>query len=171
MTPVDAILTHFPPVEGAEPGGGRLDDEARRLREMFAQATSASLLLFNEPLTSTGEREALILASDILRALRLLNARTVYVTHLHALADELDTLNHAGDGATIVSWVAGVDETTARTYHIQPGRPAARSHATLIAQQHNITFEQLARQLAERGIGVASPGAAPTTESRTPGRS
>lgn len=158
LAPVDAILTHFPPVEGVEPGVGRLDDEARRLREMFAAATPASLLLFNEPLTSTGEGEAQALAEDVLRALRLLGARTVYVTHLHALAAELDTLNQ-GPGATVVSWIAGVDDTAARTYRIRPGQPEARSHAATIAQQHGITFAQLARQLAERGVAADVPGA------------
>ncbi|MBV9791795.1 MAG: hypothetical protein JOZ51_26635 [Chloroflexi bacterium] len=151
MLPADAILTHFPPIEGVEPGGGRLDDEARRMREMFAQATPASVLLFNEPLTSTGEREAQSIAADVLRALRLLGARTVYVTHLHALADDLATLNQ-GDGATIVSWTAGVDSGDARTYLIRPGQPAARSHAATIAEQQGITFAQLMRQLAERGV-------------------
>lgn len=151
MLPADAILTHFPPIEGVEPGGGRLDDEARRMREIFAQATPASLLLFNEPLTSTGEREAQTIAAGVLRALRLLGARTVYVTHLHALADELATLN-AGDGATIMSWTAGVDAGDSRTYLIRPGKPAARSHAATIAEQQGITFAQLIRQLAERGV-------------------
>jgi DNA mismatch repair protein MutS len=152
MLPADAILTHFPPVESVEPGGGRLDDEARRMREIFAQATAASLLLFNEPLTSTGEREAQTIAADLLRALRLLGARTVYVTHLHALAEELPALNRDGDGATIVSWSTGVGDDKQRTYVIRPGSPAARSHAAAIAEQHGITFAQLARQLAERGL-------------------
>jgi hypothetical protein len=151
MIPADAILTHFPPVEGVEPGGGRLDDEARRLREIFDQATPQSLLLFNEPLTSTSEREAHMLAGDVLRALQMLGARTVYVTHLHALADELERFNQA-DGATIVSWTAGVDEAADRTYTIQPGKPVARSYATAIAEQHGITFAQLAQQLAARGV-------------------
>ncbi|HEY0603216.1 MAG TPA: hypothetical protein VGD58_09915 [Herpetosiphonaceae bacterium] len=151
MLPADAILTHFPPIEGVEPGGGRLDDEARRMREIFAHATPVSLLLFNEPLTSTGEREAQTIAADVLRALRLLGARTVYVTHLHALADELAALNQGG-GATIVSWTAGVDAGDSRTYLIRPGKPAARSHAATIAEQQGITFAQLIRQLAERGV-------------------
>lgn len=155
MSPVDTILTHFPPVEGVEPGIGRLDDEARRVREIFAHATPASLLLFNEPLTSTGESEAQALAEDILRALRVLGARTVYITHLHALSRELATLNH-GLGATIVSWVAGVDATAGRTYLIRPGVPSSRSYAATIAQQHGITFDQLTQQLGARGIGAPS---------------
>jgi DNA mismatch repair protein MutS len=151
ITPANAILTHFPAVEGVEAGAGRLDDEARRLREIFGHATADSLLLFNEPLTSTGEAEAQVLAEDVLRALRLLGARAVYITHLHALASELESLNH-GPGALIASWVAGVGDDAARTYVIRPGTPTARSHAATIAQQHGITFDQLAQRLAERGV-------------------
>jgi len=150
MAPADAIITHFPALEEQAPGAGRLDDEARRLRDMFGQATPASLLLFNEPLTSTGENEALLLAEDVLRVLRLLGARAVWVTHLHALAEALDSINE-GPGTKVVSWVAGVDDEAKRTYHIRPGPPLARSHAATIAQQHGITFEQLVRQLQARG--------------------
>lgn len=157
MTPADAILTHFPAVEDAEPGGGRLDDEARRLREIFEQATPASLLLFNEPLTSTGEREAYLLGRDVLRALRLLGARTVYVTHLYALAAELSALN-TEPGATIVSWVAGVCDDERRTFEIRPGVPHPSSHAALIARQHGITYEQLAAQVIRRqGTAASTP--------------
>ncbi len=153
MAPADAIITHFPALEEQAPGAGRLDDEARRLREMFGRATSESLLLFNEPLTSTGENEALLLAEDVLRALRLLGARAVWVTHLHALAEALESIN-AGPGASVVSWVAGVDDEARRTYHIRPGPPLARSHAATIAQQHGITYEQLVRQLEARGAST-----------------
>jgi DNA mismatch repair protein MutS len=151
MAPVDAILTHFPPVERVEPGVGRLDDEARRLREIFGRATPSSLLLLNEPLTSTAESEALLLSQDVLRALRLLDARTVFVTHLHTLAEELDAINGTEPGTRVVSWVAEVNGGIP-TYIIHPGRPAARSYAQRIAQQHGITFEQLAQQLQDRGI-------------------
>lgn len=163
LTPADTILTHFPPIEGVEPGQGRLDDEARRVRTIFAGATPHSLLLFNEPLTSTGEGEARALAEDLLRALRLLGARTVYVTHLHALAEALDALN-AGPGAAIVSWVAGVDDAAGRTYRIRPGSPTARSLAATIAQQHGITYEQLVQQLADRGVIVAALDLPSSTE-------
>ena len=155
IVPVDAILTHFPLVEGVEPGIGRLDDEARRIRAMFVGATPKSLLLFNEPLTSTSEGEALTIAGDLLRALRLLAARTVYVTHLHGLANELPKLNQLGSGATITSWVAGVGQGDARTYRIQPGLPTTRSHAATIAEQQGITFAQLTAELVARGMIVA----------------
>jgi DNA mismatch repair ATPase MutS len=146
LSPVDAMLTHFPPLESTEPGGGRLDDEARRVRNMFEHGTARSLLLFNEPLTSTAEREALALATDVVRALRVLGARTIFVTHLHALAEQIAVLNGEGDGATVASWVA---ETTDDTplYTIRPGTPQARSHARRIAEQHGITFDQLKRKI------------------------
>lgn len=151
MRPADRLLTHFPPAEPSAPGGGRLDDEAQRIRQIFEQATPASLLLFNEPLTSTGMQEALDLGRDLLRALRLLGARSVYVTHLHTLAADLERLN-ANPGAMIASWVAGIDAQDRRTYRIRPGTPAARSHAAAIAAQHGITFTHLAQRLRQRGV-------------------
>lgn len=147
MSPVDAILTHFPPPESTDPGGGRLDDEARRVREMFEQGTGRSLLLFNEPLTSTAEREALALAIDVVRALQLLNARTIFVTHLHALAEQIPAFNENG-GATVASWVADVTGDTP-TYTIRPGTPQAQSHARRIAEQHGITFDQLQLRIGD----------------------
>ncbi len=150
MSPVDAILTHFPPPESTDPGGGRLDDEARRVRDMFEHGTGRSLLFFNEPLTSTAEREALVLATDVIRALQMLNARTIFVTHLHALAEQIPAFNENG-GATVVSWVADVSGDTP-TYTIRPGTPQSQSHARRIAQQHGITFDQLKSKISELKI-------------------
>ena len=55
ISPVAAILTHFPQQEGVLAGVGRLDDEVERLAEIFRTATAASLILCNEPLTSTSD--------------------------------------------------------------------------------------------------------------------
>ena len=41
MSPVDTILTHFPRLENREQG--RLEEEASRLRDIFASATEHSL--------------------------------------------------------------------------------------------------------------------------------
>ncbi|MBA3946701.1 MAG: hypothetical protein H0X37_19330 [Herpetosiphonaceae bacterium] len=149
LTPVDAILTHFPQQEGVLAGVGRLDDEAQRLATIFRDATASSLILFNEPLTSTSEREAFAIARDVLRGLQLLGARTVFVTHLHALAADLTTFNE--DGAEqVTSLVAGVDETRPddrRTYRIIKGPPRGSSYAADIAARHGLTWEQLAKTI------------------------
>jgi DNA mismatch repair protein MutS len=160
MSPVDAIYTHFPSVEGARLGEGRLDEEAVRLAEIFRQATPHSLILLNEVLSGTSTLEALGLAYDAVRGLRLLGARAIYVTHLHELATRVDEINATtGSGGTVGSLVAGVEDERGsgegghrRTFRICPGRPHGLSYASEIAEQHGISYPQLARLLKDRGL-------------------
>lgn len=171
MSPVDAIYTHFPSPEGAQLGMGRLDEEADRLAAIFQSATPHSLILLNEVLAGTSAIEALALAIDAVRGLRLLGARAIYTTHLHELAAKADDINAATAGRSrVASLVAGVEGDAAfveiahrRTYRIRPGPPRGVSYASEIAEAHGISFAQLERLLRERG--VSSPegdGTAPS---------
>lgn len=154
MSPVDAIFTHFPASEDARPGEGRLDAEAERLATIFRGATRYSLILLNEALAGTSALEALDLARGVVRALRLLGARAIYVTHLHELAAVVDEINATapGDGrvGSLVAVAAPAGGLNARTYRIQPGPPRGTSYAAEIAERHGISFAQLARLLSER---------------------
>jgi hypothetical protein len=100
LSPVDAIFTHFPTPERAQPGMGRLDEEAARLSAIFGQAGPNSLILLNEVLAGTNGIEGLAMAHDVVRGLRLLGGRAIYVTHLHELAGQADEINAhtAGEG-------------------------------------------------------------------------
>lgn len=161
MSPVDAIYTHFPSHEQAQPGMGRLDEEAERLAGIFQRATPHSLVLLNETLAGTAASEAEALARDAVRGLRLLGARAVYVTHLHDLALAVDELNATTPGRSLVgSLVAdaddGIDAVSGdqhrRTFRIHPGLPKGRSYASDIARRYGISYGQLAVLLRERGI-------------------
>lgn len=157
ISPVDNIWTHFPLPEADQPGAGRLDEEVRRLRRIFDEATPQSLILLNEPLTSTSERGALSIATDIVRALQLLGARVLFVTHLHDLARAIPELNRDGppeNGVrSLVAEAASEGGLVRGTYRIVPGLPAGRSYASEIARQHGLTFEQLSQALASRAGG------------------
>jgi DNA mismatch repair ATPase MutS len=164
LSPVDAIYTHFPSREQAQPGMGRLDEEAERLAEIFQRATPSSLVLLNETLAGTAAGEAEALARDAVRGLRLLGARAVYVTHLHDLARCVDELNATTPGASLVgSLVADADDEAdsesgpqhRRTYRIHPGVPRGRSFASDIARRYGISYPQLAALLRERGVPSA----------------
>ncbi len=148
LSPVDAIYTHFPSPERAQPGMGRLDEEAERLAEIFRRATPCSLVLLNETLAGTAASEAEGIARDALRGLRLLGARAVYVTHLHDLAMAVDELNATTPGTSLVgSLVADADDEEdsaigpqhRRTIRIHPGDPRGKSLATEIARRHGIS--------------------------------
>lgn len=157
LSPVDAIYLHFATNEKFELNAGRLGEEAQRVSEIFGHATRYSLILFNESFSSTTPGEGLYLAQDVVRGLRLLGARGVFVTHFHELAERLEALNAAPGESRVFSLVTGVETNAAkgaitRTFKIQPGPPLGTSYAKEIAQQHGISYEQIAETLKQRGV-------------------
>lgn len=160
ISPVDAIFTHFPVEERPSLEAGRLGEEVKRLSDIFTRATRHSLVLLNESLSSTSPGEGLYLARDVVRAFKLLGARVVFATHLHELANDLDTFNASNPGdCRLVSLVARSikDEeegevTARRTYRIEPGAPEGLSYAHDIASRYGLSFEQLEKTLRERQV-------------------
>lgn len=159
ISPIDGIYTHFAVAERLDISGGRLAEELERLAQIFRQAGPNSLVLLNEPLASTDHAAARALSRDILSGLRLLGARTIFVTHLHELVD--DAL--AGESpAGLVSLVAelaphqGNGSEPSPSYHITPGRPQVAGYAAELARQHGLNLAQIAATLRERGLSPAS---------------
>lgn len=159
ISPVDAIHTHFPAEEAPATEAGRLGEEAARLSAIFDRATSASLVILNESLSSTSAGESLYLAVDLVRILRLLGARAIFATHLHELAEEVDALNAEPGESLVASLVSLVEEQPSengprirQTYRIVPGPPRGRSYAREIAARYGISYEQLHERLRARGL-------------------
>ncbi len=160
ISPVDGIYTHYPAEERLALGTGRFGDEARRLSEIFSQATRASLVLLNEALVGTNPGESLYLAQDVVRALRRLGARAIYTTHFHDLAAGAERMNEETPGdSRIGSLVASrMGEESARpgelrrSYQVRPGPPIGRSYAREIASQYGVSYEQLVEQMQKRGL-------------------
>jgi DNA mismatch repair protein MutS len=164
----DNVFTHYPAKEELERGTGRFGEEAQRLRELFGKVTRLSLVLLNETLSSTSMGESLFLAVDLVRVLRLMGARTLYTTHLHQLAANIDRINQGTKGDSLLfSLVALVNkeedpeakgkpgEKTAfkitPTFKIVAGPPEGQSYAIDLARRFGISREQLLAQLKERG--------------------
>ncbi|HXI15896.1 MAG TPA: hypothetical protein VNM48_05950 [Chloroflexota bacterium] len=176
LSPITSIYSHFPTPESEQLGMGKLDEEAQRLAEIFRVALPSSLILLNEVLAGTSAIEALGLAIDAVRALRLLGTRAIYTTHLHELPARAEEINASTPGDSRVgSLVAGAEldadaDTNGhagqagqaghrRTFRIQPGPPQHVSYASEIAEQHGISFAQLQRLFEKRG--VLAPGPVP----------
>ena len=158
LSPIDSLYTHFQRDEKPELEAGRLGEEARRLSDIFDRATRHSLVLLNESLASTSPTESLYLAQDVVRALRMLGARAIFATHLHALAEAADAINAelAGESAvaSLVSQVVPTSNaatpTSNRTFKIIRAAPMGMSHAKDIAERYGISFEQLQAKLGRR---------------------
>lgn len=156
VSPVDTVVTHFPTAEAGSIETGRLSQELGDLARMFDLATNDSLLLLNESLASTNAAEALVVAEEMIAALRRIGTRTLYATHLHELADRLHRLNEPADvGPQVAGLTAETEwdgEQVRRTYRIVPGSPGGHSFARDLARKHGISYEQLLEKFRERGI-------------------
>jgi MutS domain V len=84
------VLTHFTREEQAGPDAGRLDAELGRLAALVAVATPASLILLNESLSTTNERDGAGIAHDVVTGLVDAGTSIWFVTHLYELARRLE---------------------------------------------------------------------------------
>lgn len=163
LAPVDRVLTHFPGPELGQKGKGRLDEEAARLAQIFAQCTGRSLVLLNEALAGTSAPEGVALAQDVLAGFRALGARVVYATHLHELAARTEAINAVVNGPgrvgslTVEQAAAPAESGVQRpTYRVVPGQPGGASwFASHIAREHGISLPQLLEAFRRRGQGPA----------------
>ncbi len=152
ISPVDAVYTHFP--TGAEDtiDKGRLGEECARLGEIFDCVTPDSLVLLDESLSSTGSFEASYLAAEVLRGLSQVGCRTLFSTHLHELAAQIEELNRsslAAGGAPIDTLVAGMEGEGKRSFKITRAKPDGKSYARDIAEGYGLTYEKILDRLGD----------------------
>ena len=141
--PVDSVLTHFPADEDKTLDLGRLGEECRRFRELFIRCTADSLLLLNETFSTTSFEEGYFIAADAVRAILGRGCRTIYNTHMHKLAQDLDTvINTEGTQGKAVSLVA---ETKGKehSFRMVIAPPEGQSFARDIAEKYGVTYESL----------------------------
>lgn len=146
IAPCDNIYTHFPADENQTVNLGRLGEESKRLSEIFSVATDKSVLLFNESLATTSFAEGLYIAKDVVRALRYLGARTIFNTHMHELAMELEVMNSLEGDLKVASLITGIHEGQ-RSYKVFLAPPEGVSYAKDIAEKYGVTFDQLKKSI------------------------
>ena len=81
-----AIFTHFIKEEDKKLESGKLDEELLRLSEISNHIKADSMILFNESLSSTNEREGSEIARQIIKAFCEKNIKIFFVTHFFDLA-------------------------------------------------------------------------------------
>ncbi len=143
FTPVDTVLTHFPADENKTLDLGRLGEESKRFREIYRLATGNSLFLLNESFSTTSFEEGYFIARDVVKAISLLGANTIYNTHMHKLSMDAEEINSEGNGHNLVSGLIAETEEGKRSYRIRKGVTEGNSYARDIAAKYGVTFEQL----------------------------
>lgn len=155
--PVDCIYTHYPADEDKTLDLGRLGEECRRFKELYSSCTEHSLLLLNETFSTTSFEEGYYIARDAVKAILYKNVRTIYNTHMHKLAFEVDAMNQEmkddkGKAASLVAHAEGGN----RSFHITVSAPEGKSYAEDIAVKYGVTYDMLKEN--EDGLSISRYG-------------
>ena len=141
--PADMVLTHFPADEDKTLDLGRLGEECRRFRELYARSTGKSLILLNETFSTTSFEEGYFIAVDAVKAVLERGTRTVYNTDMHKLAMELDSeINTDARKGKAVSLVAETRDGK-NSFRVKIAPPEGKSFAREIAVKYGVTYEAL----------------------------
>ena len=140
--PVDCIYTHFPADEDKTVDLGRLGEECVRFRQIYSDCTQKSLLLLNETFSTTSFEEGYYIARDSVRAILRKGVRTIYNTHMHKLAFDVDEMNSQSEGFMASSLVMKSDGGK-RSFKVETARPEGMSYAHDIAEKYGVTYEML----------------------------
>ncbi len=141
FVPVDDIYTHFPADEDKTLDLGRLGEECTRFKEMYTQATKDSLLLLNETFSTTSFEEGYYIAKDAIRAILKKGVRTIYNTHMHKLAADVDEMNAEAEYGS-ASLIVKTEEGN-RSFRVMIAPPEGMSYANDIARKYGVTYEML----------------------------
>ena len=144
LSPVKNILTIFAP-NGQQYGRkGLLAEEAGRIADAVANLTGESLLLFNEPLTSTGPEETKSISAEVAAVCMAAGARGIWVTHVYELARSRAALEAAVPWGSRVGSLRVVleeeDGSPRFTYRVERGEPLGDSHAEDALRRGGVQF-------------------------------
>ena len=141
--PADQVLTHFPADEDRTLDLGRLGEECRRFRDLYAQTTGNSLVLLNETFSTTSFEEGYFIAVDAVKAILKRDVRTIYNTHMHKLAKELDNEINSGSGEGKAVSLTAETRDGKNSFRVRIAPPEGKSFAREIAVKYGVTYEML----------------------------
>ncbi|MCQ2595853.1 MAG: hypothetical protein MJ196_11385 [Treponemataceae bacterium] len=143
--PADGIFTHFPADEDKTMELGRLGEECRRFKQLYSGATSTSLLLLNETYSTTSFEEGYYIARDSVKAILKKGIYTIYNTHMHKLAFDIDEINAESEfkAASLIVKAKNGE----RSFKVEVAPPEGKSFARDIAEKYGVTFEMLTGEI------------------------
>lgn len=143
--PVDMVYTHFPADEDKTMDLGRLGEECNRFRDIFKACSPDSLLLLNETFSTTSFEEGFYIAVDSMRAVLSKGIRTIYNTHMHKVAFELDSINEVSDRYKACSMVMRTINGI-QSFKVEVAPPEGKSYAADVAEKYGVTYELLLKE-------------------------
>lgn len=129
-----SIKTLFPHAENVEEMIGRLEDELRRMINILKNSGEGTLIVMNEFLGSTSERDALNLYEEILPMIAEKHSYCIFVTFIDGIQDFTCV--------RLYSAVVPPDDPTVKSFMFHEGGQLYRNYALELARHYNILFDK-----------------------------
>jgi hypothetical protein len=146
LSTVSEILTVFAPSKDSYGKKGLLSEEAGRIAAAVKAVSGSSLVLFNEPLTSTSPSETREISLEVIAAFKAAGVRGIWVTHVYELASkrgELERLIPWGSKIGSIKIIMKNGENgdiSSFTYKIDRGEPEFNSYASEVLRRKGLTL-------------------------------
>lgn len=147
--PYDQILSVFEAGEDPEQTVSRYQQEAALIEQVLEKANTNTLLVFNEPFTSTNPVEASNLLSKILIELQKKSTTQIIVTHLQdAFFILKDNQTNNLESYNMVSTVEE-DDKVFHSYILNRKNPNRNNQVRFLLQKYGLTIDKLVSNQCE----------------------
>ena len=136
----DKLFTHFEKEENVEDLRSKLEDDLTRIHGILDEATSRSIVIANEILTSTTINDAVFLGKKVMESINGLDLLCIWVTFVEEL------ISYSDKAVSMVSMV-DPENPSIRTYKVKRRPPLGLSYATAIAEKYGLTYESLRERI------------------------
>jgi DNA mismatch repair ATPase MutS len=147
-----ALFTHYKREEDATMKSGKFDEELVRMSEIVDYLAPDAMLLFNESLAATNEREGSEIARQIVAGLLEKRVKIFYVTHLYEFARAF--FDSKSDNTLFLRAQRKDDGT--RTFRLLQGEPSETSYGEDLYRQIFGSSEQPENREPAEGHMAAS---------------
>ena len=145
---VDGIYTHFVTPDDITKGEGRYRNELLRVKEILESATPYSLVILDEPCGGTSYEEGCRQSLVVLDGLHRLGSATYFTTHMHPVAEAVDSGRYPAAGNLSVE-CRYVGKRIKYTYKVKAGA-SARSYGEEIARDVGLMPEKIEELVSKR---------------------
>ena len=151
ISPVSGIYTHFLASNNIGFGKGRLGEECERLKKIIDMTDEYSMIICDEPFSSTSAMEASYIAGEVITGLAVIGCRGLFVTHLHDIAAKIGDYNSFPNVKSKVDNLAVdiVKDDNKRLYTITRGKLVGMSYASDIAKKYGLTLDDILHHIGE----------------------
>lgn len=158
FAPRDALLTLFAAGESETGADSRMGLEVQRLGVLQQRMTPDSLMLLNEPMTSTSAAEGGEICADLLASLSEKQITNVLVTHFNHIWPRLQTLFAEKQIPERLKSMVMTAETTGEgiryLYRLKEAPPPPDSHARAVAAKAGVSLPDMLQRLRDKGLDV-----------------